>query len=122
MRNRSVQDPLEEEPCQEPPGGIVQTDDTMNVKTASGIVPGTEIVFPEQAATEIFHRKDHCHIEQPALWTTYMQFCKKVSEGRKQAGRTVDGKHPQGSIAGKLQISAFQGMKGSEYNFHTPAT
>ena len=78
-------------------------------------------MFPQQASAEILHGEDHCHIEEAALQTADMQFCKKPLERRQQAGGTIDGEHPQGSIAGEAQIPTSQRMQSSEQNFHTPA-
>ena len=116
-----MQDPLEEQSGQKPPGSIVQPDDPVDMKAAFDIIPGAEIVFPQEAPAEIFHGKDHGHIEQPAAQTPDMQFFKQPLEGCHQAGGAVDGEHPQGSIAGKPQIPAFQGMQGGEQDLHAPA-
>lgn len=78
-------------------------------------------MLPQQAPAEIFHSEDHCHIEQSALGTTDVQVFKKPFEGRQQAGGAVDGEHPQGSIAGKSQIPAPEGVQRGEQNFHAPA-
>lgn len=107
---RLCNDPFKKKSGQEPPGRIIQPDDPVDVKTTSVVIPGAEIMSPQQASAEIFHGEDHCHIEEAALQTADMQFRKKPLERRQQAGGTIDREHPQGSIAGEPQISAFQRM------------
>ena len=116
-----MQDTLEEQSGQEPPGGIVQPDDPVDVKTASDVIPGAEIVLPQEAAAEIFHGEDHGHIEQPTFQTAHVQSLKKPLEGSQQAGGAVDGEHPQGSVAREPQIPSLQRMQCSEQNLHAPA-
>ena len=116
-----MQDPLEKQPGKEPPGGIVQTDDPVNMKTASAVIPGAQIVLPQEAPAEILHGEDQRHIEQSAFGTGNVQALEKPLEGCQQAGGAVDGEHPQGSVADKPQIPSPQGMQRSEQDLHTPA-
>ena len=125
MRNgcwqRLCNDPFEKKSGQKPPGSIIQPDDPADMETASAVVPGTEIVFPQQTSAEIFHGEDHCHIEQTAFQTADTQFRKEPFKGHEQAGGAVDGKHPQGSVTGEAKIPAPQGMQGREQDLHAPA-
>lgn len=88
---------------------------------ASDVIPGAEIVFPQEAPAEIFRGEDHCHIEQTAFQTTNVQSLKEPFKGCQQAGGAIDGEHPQGSVAGKPQIPPLQGMQRSEQDLHAPA-
>lgn len=120
-RMGSAQDPFKEQSGQKPPGSIVQPDNPPDMKTAPEVIPGAEIMLPQEAPAEIFRGEDHGHIEQTTPRTTYVQPLKKALERRQQAGRAVDGEHPQGSAAYKPQIPAFQGMQGGKQDLHAPA-
>lgn len=83
------------------------------------IVPGTDFQMSEKSAGKKFTRKnknginaapDHCG-----------KSLEKAEKGRKEAGTSIDGEHPERSFSFEGKISPSQGVKRSKYNFQAPA-
>lgn len=105
--------------CGGPAGEIVQPYETAHVPAGLFIVPGTEILFPEQASGHIFGSKDECGINTAAHCP--VQAAEQTEKRRKKTACSVDGKHPQRGGAFQGELSPAQGLEGGEKDFKTPA-
>lgn len=90
-----------------------------DIPAAAAVVPRAELSFFQQAAGEIFCRKDQVHIGKSPNPKGFSP--KKPAEGSKDSGAAVYGKHPDRGFSPQSHIAPAEGIQGGKQNFHTPA-
>lgn len=109
---------LEEEPGDKPAGGEIEADYPGQVPAAALVVPRAQFAPVQPHAREKFPGKNQPHVCQAA--EKHGTVPKQAADGGEKRCQSVDGKHPDGSFAWKVEVSCTKSMKRSEYHFQKP--
>lgn len=76
-------------------------------------------MFFQDAAADIFPQKDKAGIEKCPQQRR--EALKQTADRFEKGSHAVDGKHPEGGSAHKLQFASAEGAEGSEQYFQAPS-
>lgn len=95
FKNNSQKEPEREE---------IQTDQTIDLKKALAVIPGTDLKQPQEAAGEIFYDKDRNSVDAAAGSKAYLHLPQADSSDRDQRSKSIDREHQERGMPDKTSV------------------
>lgn len=90
-----------------------------DIPAAAAVVPGTETLFFQKVAREVFCGKDQAHISEAS--DPKGPFPQQPAQRGKDGCASIDGEHPDGGCAFERHIPPAERIQGGEQDLHAPA-
>lgn len=111
--------PFQKKSCKKPCRSIIQTNQPLNGKSASAVIPWTHVEKSKKRTGKVFCSKNTNRINTSPK--QHIPVLHDMINRLKQSGHAIDGEHDQGSGSGHLPVIVQQRTHtGPEY-FDTPA-
>lgn len=115
-----LSDFFKNQPEKKPEREKIQADQTIDMKSAETVIPGTGMKEAEKAAGQIFCCKNENGIDGSP--EKNVQLFQVMGNNRNQGSQTINGEHQKGGLPHQsFVIGGCKGMDAGEKNFHTPS-
>lgn len=93
---------FEQQPCQKPPGPIVQADQSVYIQVGIAVIPGTHVKFAQKPSGGVFGGKNQHHVDEAPHQN--ILFAENFVDGSHSSCHAIDGKHQQRGVAHKTLV------------------